>query len=143
LFDLEEGWLVEQLTPVVRHLIVCENVRPDSANPRRITVEGLLHTIYALDDQPYPLRFRRFCVFVQMTASRNSIAESWIEVRQADSNQLVIETSRRHLPTSSNPLDVLGVNFQLLDCLFPAAGLYWVQFWYDDNMLGRQPLLLR
>lgn len=44
--------------PVVRHMIVCEDVLADAANPHRITIVGLISSIRSLDYPPYPFHYR-------------------------------------------------------------------------------------
>jgi hypothetical protein len=53
------------------------------------------------------------------------------------------ETRTRTIPFKSNPLDVQGLFFRVRKCRFPKPGLYWVQFWYNEQMIAQQALLLR
>ena len=34
-------------------------------------------------------------------------------------------------------------SFRILECFFPAPGLYWVEFRYRGKMVARQPLEIR
>ena len=36
-----------------------------------------------------------------------------------------------------------GLRFRIRNCLFPAMGLYWIQFWFNKQMLVRRALVLR
>ncbi len=63
---------MSQMQPTVRYLIVCEDVHTDPQKPRRITLVGLINAIRSIDDVPYPLLYREFCVFVQMTECRGT-----------------------------------------------------------------------
>jgi hypothetical protein len=56
---------------------------------------------------------------------------------------VVIRTEQRTIPFSSDPLEISGVTFRLRDCLFEEAGLYWIQFWYNGEMIAQQPLIMR
>jgi hypothetical protein len=133
---------MSQVHPVVRYLIVCEDVEVDPDNPRRITLVGLIGSIHALEQPGYPLLHQELCVFLQLTECRGA-AEGRIEIQHADSGQVVFRTRTRTIPFGNDPLEVVAVTFRIRNCLFQDPGLYWVQFWYNDQMIEQQPLMLR
>jgi hypothetical protein len=131
-----------ELNPVVRYLILCEDVQTDPENPRRVTLSGLISAIRSLEQPSFPLLYRELCVFLQVTGCRGS-GDGRIEIQHADSGQIVFRTRTRTIPFGSDPLEIVGVTFRLRDCLFREAGLYAVQFWYNERMIAQQALLLR
>jgi hypothetical protein len=133
---------MSQVQPTVRYLILCEDVQIDPDNPRRITIVGLISAIHSLEQPAFPLLYREICVFLQMTECRGS-AEGRIEIHHADSGQVVFRTRTRTIPFGNDPLEVVGVVFRIRNCLFQEPGLYWVQFWYNEQMIAQQSLLLR
>lgn len=130
------------LFPTVRYLIVSEDVEIDPSNNKRVTIVGLLNAIRSIDQLPYPLLYRGFCVFLQLTECRGK-ADARIEIQHADTVQVVFKTKTRSMEFSNDPLEILGVNFRIRDLLFPQSGLYWVQLWYNDSMIAQQSLVLR
>jgi hypothetical protein len=128
--------------PTVRYLIICEDVEIDADNPRRVTLIGLLSANRSIDQPPYPLLYREIGVFLQMTECRGS-GDGRIEIQHADSGQVVFRTRTRTIPLSSDPLEIAGVVFRIRNCLFQQPGLYWIQFWYNEEMIAQQPLILR
>lgn len=128
--------------PTVRYLIVCDDVSSDPDNPRRITLIGLISAIRSLEQPTFPLLHRELCVFLQLTECRGT-AEARVEIRHADSDQLVFRSQTRTIPFGNDPLEVVGATFRLRNCLFPEPGLYWVQFWYNEQVIAQQPLILR
>jgi len=36
-----------------------------------------------------------------------------------------------------------SLTFFRIYCLFQEPGLYWVQFWYNEQMIAQEPLVLR
>jgi hypothetical protein len=130
------------VNPTVRYLILCEDVQTDPDNPRRVTLVGLLSAIRSVEQPLFPLLYRELCVFLQLTECRGP-ADGRVEVRHAESDQAVFRTRTRTIPFASDPLEVVGVTFRLRNCLFQAPGLYWVQFWYNEQMIAQQPLVLR
>jgi hypothetical protein len=104
---------MNQLHPTVRYLILCEDIQTDSDNPRRVTLIGLISAIHSLEQPPFPLLYRELCVFL------------------------------RTIPFGDDPLEVNAVMFRIRNCQFQEPGLYWVQFWYNEQMIAQQALLLR
>lgn len=133
---------MNQLQPTVRYLIVCEDVHLDPQKPRRVTLVGLTSAIRGLDEPPFPLRYRELCVFLQLTECRGS-AEGRIEIHHSESESMGFRTRTRTIPLGTEPLEVVGFTFRIRNCLFPEPGLYWVQFWYNEQIIAQQPLLLR
>lgn len=70
-------------------------------------------------------------------------AEGRIEIQHADSGQVMFRTRTRTIQLGNDPLEVVGATFRIRNCLFQEAGLYWVQFWYNEQMIAQQSLLLR
>ena len=133
---------MSQLHPTVRYLILCEDVQTDPDNPRRVTLVALVSSIRSLEQPPFPLLYRELCVFLEVTSCRGP-ADGRVEIREANSDQVVFRTRTRSIPFPTDPLEVSGVTFRLQNCLFHRAGLYWIQFWYNEQMIQQQALLLR
>jgi len=128
--------------PTVRYLIVCEDVQIDALNSRRITLVGLMSALRLMETPQFPVRLPELCVFLQLTECRGS-AEGRIEICHADSDQVVFRTQTRTIPFGNDPLEIVAVRFRIRNCLFEEPGLYWVQFWYNSEMIAQQPLILR
>ena len=133
---------MSQVHPSVRYLILCEDVQAEPESSRRVTLVGLISAIRSLEQPPFPLLYREICIFLQLTECRGP-ADGRIELHHADSGQVVFRTRTRTIPFATDPLEVVGVTFRLRNCLFQEPGLYLVQFWYNEQMIAQQPLLLR
>ncbi|MCE9533062.1 MAG: hypothetical protein K8T89_18340 [Planctomycetes bacterium] len=133
---------MNEVYPVIRYLIVCEVVQTDPENPRRVTLVGLISAIRSLEQPPFPLLYREICVFLQMTSCRGP-ADARVEIQHADSGQVVFRTKTRTIHLGNDPLEVVGIAFRIRNCLFHVGGLYLVQFWYNDQMISQEPILLR
>jgi|GEM_PF-832258 hypothetical protein len=137
-----EGEPMSEIHPTVRYLILCDDVETDPDHPRRVNLYGLMSAIHSLEQPPYPLFVREFCVFIQLTECRGP-AEVRIEIHHADSSDVLVRTRTRTVALPTDPLEVAGVKFRIQDCLFPEPGLYWVQLWYNSVAIAQQPLILR
>lgn len=133
---------MDPIHPIVRHLLVCDDIQYDPKNPRRATLVNLVHAIQSLEQPPYPVLHRELCTLVQVTECRGR-GEFRIEIVQADTGRVVRRTRTMSNDFGNDPLEVFGLPFRIKDCPFPEAGLYWVQFWYNDSMIAQEPLVLR
>ena len=61
----------------------------------------------------------------------------------ADSEQLVLGTPQRTIQFPNDPLAIYGLVFRILDVPILERGLYYIQFFYDDQVIYQQPLLIR
>jgi len=128
-------------SPLVRSLIVCEDIIVDPGNNKRVSLVNVLNSIRSIDEPPYPLRYRELCVFVQFTACRGR-GEVRLEIRRADTEEVLFATQTWSVSFPNDPVTVHGLRFRIRNCTFPAPGLYWIQFWYDNGLLTQQPIVL-
>ena len=133
---------MSQLLPTVRYLIVCEDVQTNPDDPHRVTLVDLISTIRSLEQPPFPLLYREICVFLQLTECRGP-GQGRIEIQNADSSEVVFRGRTRTIPLGADPLAIVGITFRIRNCIFREPGLYWVQFWYNEQMIAQEPLLLR
>src|SRR5438552_4490917 len=101
-----------QVQPTVRYLIICEDVQTDPDNPRRVTLVGLISAIRSIEQPPFPLLYQEICVFLQLTECRGT-AEGRVEIRHADSDQVLFRTQTRTVPFGNDPLEVFGATFRI------------------------------
>ena len=128
--------------PIVRYMLICENVEVTSISPPRLNVEGLLTSIHVQDLPPFPARVRRLTVLLTMTEGRGR-GIGQIVCRHEESDQKAFTSSRREIQFGKDPLAITSVVFRLEDCPFREAGMYLFQFWYNDLKLAEQPLRVR
>ena len=129
------------VAPVVRHLLVCEDLIRDPTNPQRVTLVNLIGHIRSPFQPPFPYRREELCVFVQLTEGRG-VGDVWIAVEQADTERTILRNPTHRVSFSPNPVEVAGLSFRIRKWTFPSPGLYWVQFWYNGTMLAREPIIL-
>jgi hypothetical protein len=134
--------MTSPLLPSLRSLLVCEDVLTDTSKPPRFTLVNLLTSIRAMGKPPYPFEHPRFYVFAQLTECRGQ-GVMRVEIREADeAARAILTTPPQTVAFPNNPLSVYSLRLRILRCLFPRPGLYWVQFFYDDRLLGQQPIVL-
>lgn len=127
--------------PVVRHTLDCEDLDYDPAKPQSVTLKNLHGNIRSMSHPPYPLRYPELCVYVQLTECRG-VGEVRLRIEEADTNTLIYQTPKLKVSLGNDPLKKHGLPFRIRDLLFPSAGLYLVEFWYNDARLAEESLLL-
>jgi hypothetical protein len=128
--------------PVVRSLILCEEVVPDAANPNRVSLMHVISAIGPVAGATYPVIRPRLGVFAQLTACRGQ-GPIWVELRQADTDRVVFRSRSQSVRFPDDPLAVNGATIRLRNLVFPVPGLYWVQLWFDNTVIGVTPLRLK
>jgi hypothetical protein len=131
--------------PVVRYMLLCEDVRVDPVRPACTHIECLMSNIVSLEEPPYPLLLEMICVFLVL-ADCQGRGRVQIRVAFADEEQeRPLFGSPEHEVdfSGTSPLEAVGIPFRLRDCRFPSAGTYTVQFWYNGVKIEDRTLRLR
>lgn len=102
------------LLPIVRYMLPCEDCVIDPGSERRVTIIGLVSSLVALDDPPYPVLCRELCVFLALTEGRGS-GEAKLRCTFEESGQIVFESPPRRILWSGGPLEVTMLLFRLTD----------------------------
>jgi hypothetical protein len=130
------------VTPIVRYMILCDDVLRDPGDDRRVSILGLISNIRPSGDEPYPLTHAELCVFLSLTEGRGQ-GIGKIACVDEESGRVAFETPQRSIRFGDDPLDVIGITFRIRSCPFPRPGLYAVQFLYNGVMIEDRPLRLR
>ena len=127
--------------PLVRSLIVCEDIIADPNNPNRVSLVHVVNSIRSMKQPPYPVRNPQLCVFIQLTGCRGP-GEFRVEIREADMDEVIFATKTFRGSFPNNPLTVHGLRFRFRNCKFPRPGLYWLEFFFDNQVVAQQPITL-
>jgi hypothetical protein len=130
------------IPPVVRHMILCQEVRRDPLQPNSLSLERVITTIISRDDPPFPLHYPGLCVCLFLSGGRGK-GNGSVAFRFADTDERVSGTAPRPLTFGPDPLAVEGVVFNVRDIRFRVPGLYVVQFLFNDHVLAQEYLTVR
>lgn len=128
--------------PVVRYLILCDDVQIDPTNPHRVDLIGVASAVVSRSDPPFPCRFDRLSVFVQLTECRGP-GRGQAVLLDAETDEPVIGSVEHLLDLKDDPLLVQTVVFRMDKIRFKHSGLYWVRFKFDGVPLHQVPLIVR
>ncbi len=120
------------LPPVIRNLLLCEDIRTDPSNPRRVSLIGLLSSIQSYESPRYPLLYREVCVYVQLTEC-TGVGRFRIQIHHDESDEFLFTTKTYQHDFGTDPLEIHGMSFRIVNCRFPKPGLYVFEFCYNDS----------
>lgn len=130
------------INPLVRYMLLCEDWYSDPRAANRVTIVGLISNLRATDDPPFPILYEELCVFLALTNGRGRGSAKIVCTYEA-TGRCVFETPSRSIDFGLDPLEIVGVPFRIQEMLFERAGLYSIQFWFDNELLAERPLLWR
>jgi hypothetical protein len=128
------------MNPEVRHLIPCDNVEVDPQNLHRLNVVGLMSYLRSRATPPFPAIRPHFCVLAILTGCQGA-GELSVRIMRAETNEIIFATRPRTVIFSGTVSALSPFKFNIQNCRFPAAGLYWVETIFSQNILGRQAMI--
>jgi hypothetical protein len=132
--------MVGKLIPVAKSIILCEDVLPGPGSTGNVHLMNVFSAIRPTANPPYPYRLRQLCVFLQLTDALGE-GPGRIVGRQAETDRIVFSSHEQTIRFQDR-LQQKWVHYRLTNCPFPTPGLYWIQFSYDDQLVGEQTLKL-
>jgi hypothetical protein len=115
-------------TPVGLALIVCDMIIEDKLTNKK----SLIGTFNNIAAPTFPCRHPKMCVFVSLTEGKGSYAAR-LRIINEDTQQSVVDMRGNIQMQDINA--VVELNFDLVGIVFPAPGLYSIEFYCDDALL--------
>jgi hypothetical protein len=129
------------LIPVVRQMVLCEEVVREGEGGRSVSLLRLVANIRPTHEPPYPHVLPRLSIYIQLTACRGP-AQVRFRVIHANSNVVVWQGPPRTVMFPNDPLHVAGFSQQILNLPLALPGLYEVEFEYNGQVLETRPFVL-
>ena len=130
------------LPPVVRYFVLCQDFLIDPGRPADASIVKLIHSIYSKEKPPFPYLMDEICAFAGLSNCRGT-GKFEVCVVEADSGETVHQMAAMPVDFGLDPLRFFGLPIRIRRCVFPNAGLYWVQLRYNGREIAEQDLLLR
>jgi hypothetical protein len=138
----ERNRAMKTIKPVVRHMLLCEDVQLSPTNSRKVNVFGLLSAVRVEDHVgAFPLQ-HSFCVYLMLTGGRGA-GDGQIVVIHDETQEFVYVGTPHRITFDPNPLSIKGVIIRVPACDLPTPGLYWVCFRYNDEVIAQEPFEVR
>lgn len=126
--------------PVVRQFVLCDEVRLNPNNPRKINAYGLTVRLRSVDGR-FPLVCRQLCTYIALSNGRGRGVGQVVAV-EVDTGKVCWATSSQSIDLGVNPLAIHAFNFRMRNCVFPAPGAYAIQFRYNGHEVAEQTLIV-
>src|SRR4051812_41287717 len=117
------------IPPLVRHLLLCREVRKNANDPLAVDIIGLISGLRSGNEPPFPFRAPPFGAFLQLAGGRGS-GTCHVRIRYTDTGTSIYDAGY-DINFSPNPLTIRNRFFLIADAVFPRPGLYMVQFGFD------------
>jgi hypothetical protein len=129
------------MNPVVRYLLLCDDVQTDPNNVLRLNVTGLITHIRATGNPPFPVVRPIFCALLILTDCEG-VGELSLRIVEDSTGRVIFRNPTRRVRFAGPPGDAVGVVFRVLNCRFDEPGLYWVELIFSGMVLASQPFTL-
>jgi len=126
----------------VLHLILCDRVETDPDNYHRCNIFGLITSIRSASVPQFPVIHPQLVAFIVWTGGQGT-GELMLRIIEDGSVNAVFRTRPRPIRFVGDPASVGGFFFRIRNCVFPAAGLYWIELLLDGLVIARQRLFVR
>jgi hypothetical protein len=111
--------------PEVLHLIICNLVETDPNDYHRLNIFGLITSIRSAGTPPFPLVHSELRALLVWTGGQG-IGELMLRIVEDRTASTVFRSRARQVRLVGDVAAVGVVVFRIRNCVFPAAGLYWV-----------------
>lgn len=126
------------MQPIVRHLIVCEDIQRGSG-AERYSLVNVITRIRALDPVPFPLEYRELCVLAICTECRGR-GQVQLQIVDQETEKPCRQSLEWPVSFANEPLKSIGFPFRIGPIRFPRASMYKVQMLYNGVILAEEPL---
>ncbi|MBX9623746.1 MAG: hypothetical protein K2X82_08020 [Gemmataceae bacterium] len=130
------------IPPIVRQMLVCEDVRVGGNGRPGVDVLGLAHVIGPRPGESFPLPYPGLCVYLRLSGGVGT-GRAFLRLVEADTDDEVIRTPEFEVAHPPDRHRAAGVIVRPVGCVFPRPGLYWVEFYHDGLLLRQEPLTVR
>jgi hypothetical protein len=130
------------IEPVVRQMLLCDEVSRDADTPNKLNILGLRHAIRLAPEETFPFLLQQLTLYLLLAGGRGEGAVSVAGVVEEDDVK-VFETRPRTVDFGQDPLHAQGLIFRVKDVIFPRPAVYSIQFLCGGKVLDHQPLIVR
>lgn len=129
------------MTPIVRYMLICDDVRPDADFPTCTHIDCLMSTIISGDEPAFPLLRETICVYLVLTDCQGQgTGQIRVAFADAEHEKPIFGSAPHPLDfTGRSPLELLGIAFRIKDCRFPQGGRYYGTILVQQFPCGRAP----
>jgi hypothetical protein len=133
----EEQAMAKLVLPRVQAMVLCDDVEESDLESGTFHLKGVRSEIRV---PSFPYIRRQLCVFLQMSGHAGE-ASCHVEINRPETDEALYRYPS-FVVSFQGPVSVVPVFFQVLNCSFPAPGVYYIQFFHESKLIGERPLHL-
>ena len=130
------------VAPVVRLMLLCDDVARRADAPTKVNIVGLVHAINVPDEAEFPIVIDQLTIYLALTGGRGPARLQIVGV-YADTEEVAFQNPERSVDFGTDPLMVHGLTFRVRAITVHHPGLYLVQVRCNGLVVAHQPLLVR
>ena len=128
--------------PIVRLMLLCDDVERRADAPTKVNIVGLVHAIDIPEEAEFPTVIDQLTIYHALTGGRGSARLQIVGV-YADTEEVAFQNLERSVDFGTEPLVVHGLTFRVRAITIYHPGLYLIQVRCNGHVIAHQPLLVR
>jgi hypothetical protein len=130
------------IAPIVRYMLLCDEVL-QTPSSGKLTIVGLTSSVRWPSGLSIPLRLDRLVVMLILTDGRGKGSAQVICYNEQSGVDIFGSAEIEVSFEGRDPTRYYGVQFKLLNCKFPAPGVYIVRFLFGGTKIHEVPVTVR
>src|SRR6516164_5473823 len=126
------------ILPRVQAMVLCDDIEESEQDADAMNLVGVRSVLVS---PVFPLVRSLLCVFIQMSGHPGQ-ASCHVEIESLGGDGVIFETDPLTF-SFMDPTVVVPVILWLPNCVFSTAGVYYVQVYCDEKLIGERPLTVR
>ncbi len=130
--------MVKPVLPRVQAMVVCDAIKESEEESDVFHLHGVRN---ALEASSFPALLPRLGVLAHLSGHAGRAMIRML-ISRLETDDIIYESAPKDVAFLS-PTSVVAVAFRARNCVFPAAGLYYVQLFHETKLIGERPLDVR
>ncbi len=127
--------MAKSVLPRVQAMVVCDAIKESEEEVDVLHLHGVRNVLTV---PSFPALRPRLGVVAHMSGHRGH-AFVRVVVNRLETDDLIYQSAPKDVEFLG-PTVVATVVFRLRNCVFPAAGVYYVQLYHENKLIGERPL---
>jgi hypothetical protein len=134
----EVNSMAKLVLPRVQAMVVCDALKESDEESGVYHLNGVRT---AMEVPSFPALRPRLGVFAQMSGHAGH-AKLQIVINRIETDENIYQSAPKEF-SFSGPTSLVMVVFRFRNCVFPAPGVYYVQMFHEDKLIGERALDVR
>jgi hypothetical protein len=114
-------------------IVVCDNIYMEPTG--KVALVGLFTQIVTTQ---CPFIHPRMAIYVSISGLRPG-SQGKLDIVHGETENVPLAAAQGRFPEKAGPLDVLDMQFILMNVAFQVPGKHFIRFWGNDYLIGKRP----